>query len=93
VLDGAATLEPYANDGVLAQEHPLRPGDVVRRPLGRPKLAHALRAADDSDLTYLVYGMRRDDEIVFYPRSRKAWLGSALVRLELVEDYWDGERF
>ena len=64
-----------------------------RRPLGRPKRAHALRAAADADCTYLAYGMRRDDEIVFYPRSRKAYLGGVLVRLELADDYWDGERY
>lgn len=93
VLDGAATLELYDNDGQIREQHPLRPGDVVRRPLGRPKLAHALRAAPETDCTYLAYGMRRDDEIVFYPRSRKAYLGSVLVRLEPADDYWDGERY
>ena len=93
ILEGAATLELYDNRGELAEEHPLRAGDVVRRPWGRPKLAHALRAADEGDLTYLAYGMRRDDEIVFYPRSRKARLGSVLVRLETADDYWDGERY
>ncbi|MGZ4268603.1 MAG: cupin domain-containing protein [Solirubrobacteraceae bacterium] len=93
VLDGAGVLMLFANDASLAEEHPLRPGDVVRRPLGRPKLAHALRAADDRELTYLVYGTRCEQEIVFYPRSRKAWLGSVLVRLDVVDDYWDGEHF
>ncbi len=93
VLDGAATLELYDNDGQLAEEHPLRAGDVVRRPWGRPKLAHALRASGEASLTYLAYGMRRDDEIVFYPRSRKAWLGGVLVRVEPAGDYWDGERY
>jgi uncharacterized cupin superfamily protein len=93
VLDGAATLELYDNDGQVAEEHRLHAGDVVRRPWGRPKLAHALRASDAGDMTYLAYGMRRPDEIVFYPRSRKAYLGSVLVRLELADDYWDGERY
>ena len=91
-LDGAATLELYDNDGQVVEEHPLRPGDVVRRPLGHPKRAHALRGGD-GDFTYLAYGMRRDEDIIFYPRSRKAYLGSVLVRLDLADDYWDGERY
>ena len=37
--------------------------------------------------------MRREDDIIFYPRSRKAYLGNVLVRLELADDYWDGERY
>ena len=91
-LDGAATLELYDNDGQVAEEHPLRPGDVVRRPFGHPARAHALRSGD-GDFTYLAYGMRREEDIIFYPRSRKAYLGSVLVRLELADDYWDGERY
>jgi hypothetical protein len=42
-------------------------------------------------MTYLPYGMRRPNEIVFYPRSRKAWVGQVMVRFETVADYWDGE--
>jgi hypothetical protein len=53
-------------------------------------LAHMLRAGDEG-LTYLAYGTRVAGEIVYYPRSRKAWLGRVLVRVDLVEDYWDGE--
>jgi len=49
-----------------------------------------LRAGDEG-LTYLAYGTRVPGEIVYYPRSRKAWLGRVLVRMDLVEDYWDGE--
>lgn len=93
ILEGAGTLELYDNDGQLAEEHLLRAGDVVRRPFGKPKLAHAIRAADDGELTLLAYGMRCPEEIVFYPRSRKAWLGSVLVRLEIADDYWQGERY
>jgi hypothetical protein len=35
--------------------------------------------------------MRDAGEIVYYPRSRKAWLSGVMVRLELVDDYWEGE--
>jgi uncharacterized cupin superfamily protein len=91
VLEGGGTLELYDNGAELVQTHALRPGHCVARPgPGRPKLAHALRGGPDG-MTYLAYGMREPGEIVYYPRSRKAWLGSVMVRLELVDDYWEGE--
>jgi hypothetical protein len=54
------------------------------------RLAHAMRAGDEG-LTYLAYGTRESNEIVYYPRSKKAWLGRVMVRLDLVDDYWEGE--
>ena len=45
----------------------------------------------DSGMTYLAFGTREPGEVVYYPRSRKAWLGPLLVRIEPVEDYWEGE--
>ena len=42
-------------------------------------------------MTLLPYGQRRPNEIVFYPRSKKAWVAQAFVRLETVDDYWEGE--
>jgi hypothetical protein len=54
------------------------------------RLAHALRAGQEG-MTYLAYGTRDTGEIVYYPRSKKAWLGRVLVRVEMVEDYWEGE--
>jgi uncharacterized cupin superfamily protein len=89
VLEGGGTLELYDNRAQLAEEHPLRAGHCVSRPAGG-RLAHMLRAGDEG-LTYLAYGTRDTGEIVYYPRSRKAWLGRVLVRVELVDDYWDGE--
>ena len=89
VLDGAGTLELYDNQGALAEEHALRPGHCVSCPAGM-RLAHALRAGDEG-LTYRAYGTRDTGEIVYYPRSKKAWLGRVLVRVELAEDYWEGE--
>ena len=89
VLEGGGTLELYDNRGALAEGHTLRPGHCVSRPAGT-NLAHMLRAGDQG-LTYLAYGTRDSGEIVYYPRSKKAWLGRVLVRVEPVEDYWDGE--
>jgi uncharacterized cupin superfamily protein len=90
VLEGDGDLLLYDNRAQLMEEHPLRPGSCVARPGPGRTLAHALRAGD-SGMTYLAYGMRVKNEIVYYPRSRKAWLGSALVRLDLADDYWEGE--
>ena len=89
VLDGGGTLLLYDNQGKLAEEHALRPGHCVSCPAGM-RLAHALRAGEHG-MTYLAYGTRDTGEIVYYPRSKKAWLGRVLVRLELADDYWEGE--
>jgi uncharacterized cupin superfamily protein len=91
VLEGDGELLLYDNAGELTERHPLRPGSCVARPgPARRKLAHALRAGTEG-MTYLAYGMREPGEIVYYPRSKKAWLGSVMVRLDLVDDYWEGE--
>jgi len=89
ILEGGGTLELYDRAGQVAEEHALRAGHVVSRPAGSG-LAHMLRAGD-SGMTYLPYGMRRPNEIVFYPRSRKAWVGQVMVRFDVVTDYWEGE--
>jgi uncharacterized cupin superfamily protein len=90
VLEGDGDLLLFDNRAELVEEHALRPGHCVARPGPGRRFAHALRAGPRG-LTYLAYGMRVQGEIVFYPRSRKAWLGSVLVRVELVDDYWEGE--
>jgi uncharacterized cupin superfamily protein len=90
VLEGGGELLLYDNQGEIAETHALRAGHCVARPGPGRKLAHALRGGPDG-MTYLAYGMRDPSEIVYYPRSRKAWLGSVMVRLELVDDYWEGE--
>lgn len=90
VLEGGGELLLYDNHGEIAETHALRAGHCVARPGPGRKLAHALRGGPDG-MTYLAYGMRDPSEIVYYPRSRKAWLGSVMVRLELVDDYWEGE--
>ena len=89
ILDGAGTLRLYTRAGKLHEEHPVRPGTVVSRPAGSG-IAHMFRAGEDG-LTMLLYGQRVQNEIVFYPRSKKAWVGQAFVRLETVDDYWEGE--
>jgi uncharacterized cupin superfamily protein len=91
VLEGDGDLLLFDNNGELAEEHALRPGHCVARPgPGRPRLAHALRGGPEG-ITYLVYGTRCPGEIVYFPRSKKAWLARVMVRLDLVDDYWEGE--
>jgi uncharacterized cupin superfamily protein len=90
VLEGGGELLLYDNQGQVAETHALRPGHCVARPGPGRRLAHALRGGPDG-MTYLAYGMRDRGEIVYYPRSRKAWLGGVMVRLELADDYWEGE--
>jgi uncharacterized cupin superfamily protein len=89
ILDGAGTLLLYDRAGDIAEEHPVRAGSVVSRRAGSG-FAHMFRAGD-GDMTMLLYGQRNGNEIVFYPRSKKAWVGQVMVRFETVEDYWDGE--
>jgi uncharacterized cupin superfamily protein len=90
VLEGGGELLLYDNQAEIVETHALRAGHCVARPGPGRKLAHAMRAGPDG-LTYLAYGMRDPGEIVYYPRSRKAWLGSVMARIELVDDYWEGE--
>jgi uncharacterized cupin superfamily protein len=91
VLEGGGDLVLFDDRGELVEEHPLRAGHCVARPgPNRPRLAHALRGGPEG-ITYLAYGMRRPEEITYYPISRKARLGGVLVRLDLADDYWEGE--
>lgn len=88
VLEGAGELLLLTNEEAETRT-PITAGHVVARPAGSG-VAHAL-VAGATGLTYLAYGLRRPGEIVYYPRSRKAWLGKIMVRVEPVSDYWDGE--
>jgi uncharacterized cupin superfamily protein len=96
ILEGTGTLELWPSPnaefhGVHREDHELRAGSVAARPPGT-RVAHALRAGDDG-LTYLVYGTRKPNDLVFYPRSSKVFFRGLglMARLEHL-DYWDGER-
>ena len=84
VLEGEGTLL------LDAEEHPVRPGHVVARPPGTG-VAHTFRAGPGG-LSYLAYGTREANDIVFYPRSNKvSFKGVGVIaRVERL-DYWDGE--
>jgi uncharacterized cupin superfamily protein len=84
VLEGAGALS------LGDEEHAVRPGSVVGRPPGT-RIPHSFRAGDDG-LTYLAYGTREPNDIVYYPRSGKVSLRGVGVmgRIEPL-GYWDGE--
>ena len=67
VLSGTGAL--FLDD----EEHPVRAGSVVSRPPGTG-VSHTFVADTDSSLTYLAYGERRPDEIVFYRRTGAVYL-------------------
>ena len=80
-------------DGILwlgDEEIPVQPGHVVSRPPGT-RVAHAFRGGE-AGLTYLAYGTREPNDIVWYPRSRKIfWRGVGVIARVEPLDYWDGE--
>ena len=81
-------------DGILwlgDDELPVRPGHVVSRPPGT-RVAHAFRGGE-SGLTFLAYGTREPNDIVWYPRSKKIfWCGVGVIARVEPLDYWDGEQ-
>ena len=62
---------------------------AARPPMTR--IAHAFQAGP-SGMTMLIYGTRRPNDAVWYPRSNKIfWRGLGVIgRIEAL-DYWDGE--
>ncbi|HVN60745.1 MAG TPA: cupin domain-containing protein [Gaiellaceae bacterium] len=80
-------------EGVLwlgDDETPVRAGHVVSRPPGT-RVAHAFRGGEPG-LTYLAYGTRDPNDIVWYPRSQKIfWRGVGVIARVEPLDYWDGE--
>jgi uncharacterized cupin superfamily protein len=99
VLDGSGTLELWpspqarrlgAAPGVEREDVPVRAGHVIARPPAT-RIGHAFRGGPDG-MTLLVYGTRKPNDIVYYPRSRKIfWRGVGLIaRVESLE-YDDGE--
>jgi|SRR5271154_4079478 len=83
VLDGAGVLELWERGATSAQEHELRPGDVVARPAGTG-VAHAFRAGAQG-LTYLAYGTREPSDMCFYPQSGKVSLRGLGIALRAPE--------
>lgn len=72
------------------QEHPVQEGDVISVPAGTG-IAHAFRAGPDG-LTFLAYGNRDTDDVVWYPRSQKiAFLSLGIMGRFERAAYWDGE--
>jgi uncharacterized cupin superfamily protein len=95
VLEGSGTLiltpsPQHSRRGTAEREIPVRAGHVISRPAGTG-IAHGFRAAD-AGITYLAYGTREPNDILFYPRSNKIYFrGVGLIaRLEDL-DYFDGE--
>jgi uncharacterized cupin superfamily protein len=83
VLDGSGTLElqpspTAASRGAEREAVELRAGHVVARPPAT-RVAHALRASGDG-LTYLVYGTREPNDIVYYPDSKTVYWRGVGVR-------------
>jgi len=92
VLEGGGTLQLYPSprDGGELEEFALSAGDTIARPAGTRR-AHALAAGDDG-MTVLAFSTRDENDIVYYPRSRKiSFRGVGVIgRLEQL-DYWEGE--
>jgi uncharacterized cupin superfamily protein len=97
ILDGEGIFElwgPPAPGKAPATEplesRPVRAGHVISRPASTAR-SHCLRTRD-SPMTYLAYGTREPNDVLYYPRSNKIyWRGLGLIaRLEPL-DYFDGE--
>lgn len=99
VLDGSGTLDVWPHpraetegDRWAAEHetHPLRTGSTVAARAGTARPL-ALQAGPEG-MRVLAYGLRRPNDICFYPRSRKiSFRGVGVIaRLEQL-DYWDGE--
>jgi uncharacterized cupin superfamily protein len=95
VLDGSGVLELWPSPlleqrGEAKREDvQLRAGHVIARPAGS-RVAHALRAGDDG-MTYLAYGTRKPNDLVYYARSGKVFFRGLGV-IARVEHDDDGER-
>ena len=76
-----------AGDGVCIigdQEHPVRLGSIVSRPPGTC-VPHSFRAGDGG-MTYLAYGTRETNDIVWYPRTRRVKIRGVGVSFTLPQE-------
>jgi uncharacterized cupin superfamily protein len=86
ILDGGGTFELQpspvaAARGTEREEIELRAGNVVARPPAT-RIAHALTAGP-AGLTYLVYGTREPNDIVYYPESQTVYWRGIGVRARI----------
>lgn len=90
VLEGSGTLR---HDG---QEYPIRAGDVIASPVGKP---HQLVNTSDADLKYLAISSNVLADVVIYPDSNKVQAVSGafpktlwhVTKLSDATDYYSGE--
>ena len=90
ILEGSGTLR---HDGA---EHPIRAGDVIASPVGKP---HQIVNTSSADLRYLVISNNEPVDVVVYPDSNKIGaLSSAFGKTlwhvtgrNAATDYYDGE--
>ena len=90
VLEGSGTLR---HDG---QEYPIRAGDVVASPVGKP---HQIVNTSDADLKYLAISSNVLADVVIYPDSNKVQAVSGafpkslwhVTKLSDATDYYAGE--
>ena len=90
VLEGSGTLR---HDG---QEYPIRAGDVIASPVGKP---HQIVNTSDAELKYLAISSNALADVVLYPDSNKVQAVSAafpktlwhVTKLSDATDYYAGE--
>jgi uncharacterized cupin superfamily protein len=90
VLEGTGTLR---YDG---QEYPIRRGDVIASPVGKP---HQIVNTSDADLKYLAISSNVLADVVLYPDSNKVQAVSGafpktlwhITKLSDATDYYTGE--
>jgi uncharacterized cupin superfamily protein len=95
-LEGSATFDLWPSAlsvlerGAEKESLQVRAGHVVSRPPSTG-VSHSVRA-NDTGVTFLVYGTRRPNDVCYYPRSNKIyWRGLGLIaRLDPLT-YDDGE--
>jgi uncharacterized cupin superfamily protein len=85
VIEGRPTVRTPRGDLKM------RPGDFMAFPVG-DRGAHQLLNESDAEALVLLLGLDEDDEVVYYPESRKVLAGRRrLMMREDRLDYFDGE--